>query len=334
MRFSAKQRHILYLEFSKLLRAGFPIENALKTLGDQPLRESQLHFVRETAAGLKRGLSIADAVRAIPEIRLTEVETNLIDAGERGGKLAEVFRQLASFYRKVDLSRKSILAQMFYPVALLHVAILLSAFVRVLVEDRWDGLWPALTTLFIIYAVVAAGVWGYFAYFRKQAPHKASLDYAANLIPVVGQLRKALAMERFCQVFRIYLITGFKPSDGILAAAEASQSGELLEAARAIKPQLEAGLALGPLLKLDVGAFPEDFATSMATAEEAGALDEELARWHRHYTYETEEGFSRLQTWLPRGVYTLIVIYVAYIILKVGINRIQDMGELLDTNPW
>ena len=71
--------------------------------------------------------------------------------------------------------------------------------------------------------------------------------------------------------------------------------------------------------------FPETFANLYASGEMSGKLDEALRHLNRLYN---EDGTARCApcTWMPRLVYVLVVLLIAYKVIQFWIGIIH--GEL------
>ncbi len=67
----------------------------------------------------------------------------------------------------------------------------------------------------------------------------------------------------------------------------------------------------------ETGAFATDFIHALATAEEVGKLDEEMARWTAAETMLANEAIERASQWLPKIGYVLVVGFVAYRIITM-----------------
>ena len=310
MRFTAGERFVLYSELAKLLEAGFPMEKALATLDHHPLSKPGLHYVSSVRRRLDQGDSIADAVDAVEQIELGGLERNLVRAGERGGQLAAVFRHLARYFERMHEVSRAVARGLVYPFILLHLAALLPALPRLLRGDGPSAFIPSAIALGIVYGLAAAAVMGYRCLHRQSAA-RGRTDRLLGRVPLLGRLHRLLALERFAEVFRIYILSAFLPSDAIAAAAEASQSAHLREGSATVRDQLKGGRSLGDLL-LSHDAFPKDFAAGMSTAEEAGTLDEELQRWSTHYGGRARDSFAQVEAWLPKIFYFLICGYVVW----------------------
>ena len=281
------------------------------------------------AAGIESGKGIAESVRAIEEIEITGVELNLIDAGERGGGLAEVFEHLGNYFSRMHRSRRAILSKLIYPFALFHFALAVGTLLRVLrLGNNPSAWWPSILALLVFYGI-GIGIVVAMRVFHKGGAKAHTIDAVFRRIPLFGALRKSLSMERFCHVFKIYISTAFKPSEAVKAAGEASQSAQLQRSSATLSAQAADGQRLGPLMHADAN-FPRAFASSIATAEEAGVLDEDLERWSNYYASRTEELLERVQAWIPRIVYGVIVVFVVWQILQAANNYFEMISAPLN----
>ena len=89
-------------------------------------------------------------------------------------------------------------------------------------------------------------------------------------IPMIGRARRAVAMERFSQVFEIFLLAGKKMSDCLAGAGRASGSGLVYEASLNGEKIVAGGDLLASALYAAPSAFPDDFVRGIGSAEEAG----------------------------------------------------------------
>ncbi len=328
MRFTYREKGILYREVAKLLEAGFPMERALDTLHHHPLSPGGTHLVRAMQQQLASGHSIGESIEAINDLEITEVEKNLIHAGERSGQLADVFQHLADYFERLDEARHTVLRGLFYPAVLLHLAVVLLALPEALTGEGWRALQGALLPLAIAYLLFIGTILGYRS-LQRQSRTEPRTDRLLSRVPLLGKLRRMLALQRFTEVFRIYLLSAFKPSEAIEAAGDASQSAHLRRESSLVSRQLLDGRdRLGSLL-LANGAFPKEFAAGMSTAEESGTLDKELLRWSKHYSGRARDAFSSFEIWLPRLVYFTVSGFLVWKVVSCYFDYFDSITSLL-----
>ena len=326
--FSYKHRFQWYWELHKLLAAGFPIRQALDSLGEKRWPSAVSDFIGEMAKTLDAGKSISEAFCDAAGSQVSDMEYRLIAAGEKGGQLSEVFLHLSEYYRQLKETRREIASQMIYPVIVLHLAALLPAIPRLLVSSSLiEALRPAFVVL-ACYYVGGAVLWFGYQYLAKLGAVQSGVDRILRCVPVVGRTRRLLSMERFCRVARIYLLAGLRPSQAVEAAGDASGSGLCAAACKEISRELAAGNPLASQLDSYPSVFPSDFTRSMATGEEAGTLDKETGWWAGYFQAESRRALEKLKFWLPKVLYVLIVLYVAYTIISFWSAHFQQYSDL------
>jgi type II secretory pathway component PulF len=118
-------------------------------------------------------------------------------------------------------------------------------------------------------------------------------------------------------------------SETLRLAGEASQSARLRDAACRAAKSLEGGGRLAGSMKL-TGAFPRTFMQSVATAEETGTLDREMARWAAAEAELAARSQDLVAQWLPWLLYVLIMLYVAARIIGMVYDTYSPVLKMLD----
>jgi type II secretory pathway component PulF len=345
------QKYLFYTELAKLLEAGFGIRDAAAAMQDTRLPAQQTAILVDMERGLNEGKTIAEAF-AGTQGRISNLEKSVISAGERGGRLAPAFRHLADYYGLLASAQKEAFNSMLYPILLLHLGVIVGVMIPTLSGTPETG-WlfnllsklspslmehfPSLMTwlriggaLLGLYVGIAI-VYVLIQILLKTALTNASLDSLINRIPLIGSMRRNMAMARFTKVYHICVLAGLSISECARTASTAAQSGTIREAGEQLASTAEAGGRLGPVF-ISSGAFPKAFARSYSTAEEAGGLDKDLARWAGLYQENAHLSAKRMADLLPKFVYMLVMLYIAWEIISfyTGGGGSPDMKALQD----
>ena len=314
MSFSPAQRHLLHTEMAKLLEAGFGIRQAIAVILRTNPPGDQAALLRNTDAALADGKSIADAFGSNEGV--TDLERSIVGAGERGGRLAQAFRHLGDYYEMVARAREDALRAMIHPLVLLHIGVFLAVVPGgLLTQQGWGRiLVSARVALALLYACLFLA-WLLVKMVLKAAPDSPTVDRLLNRIPVIGKARQGMAMARFTKVYHTGLLAGLSMRETVANSLMASHSGMIRDAGRGLLVTALAGGPLGPEFARS-GVFPAAFARSYETAEEAGGLDEDLDRWSRVFEREAAQGMKAASIAIPKLLYTLILIFVAWKIVS------------------
>lgn len=308
----ATHKHLFYAEMAKLLEAGFDIRKAATVLTNTKIPAAQAAFLKDLQPGLDAGLSITAALAKDPG-SISELERNIIDAGERGGKLGTAFQHLADYFGMVASSRAAVVRGMIYPLVMLHIGIVIAVVPSALMQGT-KGVAEILGELSLtLLAVYAVGFVLYLAVraILKMAPENAGVDRLVNRIPWIGKARRNLAMARFCKVYHACLLASIPMIETVRFSSEATRSGALREAGMGLLTAAKSGEALGPQF-ISSGAFPAAFARSYATGEEAGTLDKDLANWANLFQTDAEISVRAASVAIPKVLYFLILAFVAW----------------------
>lgn len=316
MAFTPAQKHLFYTEIAKMVEAGFGIRDAARAMLDTRLPSFQADLLRKMDAGLEAGKSITESF-GTGLASVSDLERSIIGAGERGGRLAQAFQQLADYFGMIATARRDVRQAMAYPVFLFHLGIFVAVLAPGLMSQSGFGdiLGKFVLILGLVYAVAFAG-WLVVRVLLKTAPGNAGIDRLIRLIPVIGKARRAMAMARFTKVYHTCLLAGLSMKETVETACTASHSGVIREAGDVLQATLKDGGALGPKF-IDSGAFPSAFARSYATAEESGGLDKDLARWSNLYHEEAVRSVKSASNIVSKAVYFLVLLFVAATIIRI-----------------
>ena len=141
-------------------------------------------------------------------------------------------------------------------------------------------------------------------------------------IPILGTARHFLALARLAAALEALISAGVNIIEAWDLAANASGSPALRRAVAAMKPKIAAGQTPAEEVR-KCSAFPVIFANLYTSGEISGKLDETLRRLYAHYQ---EEGTHKLQLfaqWMPRLIYVLVAVMVAYNIIQFWIGYLQ-----------
>jgi type II secretory pathway component PulF len=320
---SLDHRALLHRELARLLEAGFPVDKAATTLlarnPDAP-RRRVLEALRD---GLTGGGTIAGSLQPA----VSPMEFSLLEASEKGGRIADGFAYLAEFFTMRSRTRGQAISGMIYPLLVLHLAIIPAS----LMLNFGKGLkyfFPTALVLLVILYAVAAGVFFAGRAVLARGKHDRTTDALLRKIPVFGSWRRAESLSRFCKVLEISLLAGRLPSEAVTLSASASDSALVRAAAERIATETAAGYPLGPSMAGDP-AFPIELADSLTSAEIAGSLEKEAGRWSTYFQTEATQAAQLVATWTPRVVYAVAVLVVIGVVIKFAISYLNMITGMM-----
>ena len=321
-----RQRAQFFRELAQLTGAGISVTQAGKVLG-QEWREAS---VREAVAlmdkGLAEGRTIADALSA----SLTPMEHSIIQAAERGGKLAQGFRHLEEYYQLLDQTVARVRGALLYPLFMLHAAVLLPALVSgVMAGDGPDRIVQSLLLGLAGSWIGVAVLWWGGRWLGLQAAESGPVDRALGMIPLFGPARKTLALARWHAVVHFNIASGQRITEGLKEAGRATRGALLNAASLRAARSVEEGVELGASL-IAQPAFPRDMSAALAAAEFTGNLDTETLRLSRESMLNAASTMETSTKRLCGVFYGVVVVFTAWQILRVAGLYVGMYSKFMD----
>jgi len=140
-------------QLATLVDAGLPLLRGLRVLEKQERNRTLKDILSELALAIEGGSTFSEALAQHPKI-FNRLFVNMVKAGELGGVLEVVLKRLAEFSEKAQKIKGKVKAAMFYPTAVMIVAMailtLLLVFVIPKFKEVFSGMGfklPEFTTL-------------------------------------------------------------------------------------------------------------------------------------------------------------------------------------------
>ena len=142
-------------QLATLVDAGLPLLRGLRVLEKQERNATLKGILGELALAIEGGSTFSEALAQHPKV-FNRLFVNMVKAGELGGVLEVVLKRLAEFSEKAQKIKGKVKAALFYPIAVMIVAlgilILLMVFVVPRFQDVFGGMGMKLPgfTLFVL----------------------------------------------------------------------------------------------------------------------------------------------------------------------------------------
>src|SRR5437868_14733686 len=109
-------------QLATLVDAGLPLLRGLRVLEKQEKHPTLKSIIAELALSIEGGSTFSEALAQHPKV-FNRLFVNMVKAGELGGVLEVVLARLSEFMEKAQKIKGKVIAAMFYPVAVLVVAV-------------------------------------------------------------------------------------------------------------------------------------------------------------------------------------------------------------------
>jgi general secretion pathway protein F len=234
-------------------------------------------------------------------------------------------KQLADSYAAFAKARALIFGKAAYPIFVLHFGIFALALPTLLSAGLPPYLRETGLSLLVFYAIVGVALL-LGPILRNAGSINPGADRMLRMLPLLGKIRRAFALARFCLVYDLQLGAGVNVFDALQTAGRASRSGLILQAVERAIPEVRAGAQVGALLAVS-NAFPSEMMRTFLVAEETGELDRELPRLTEEYQAEALRRVETAGDWLSKFIYLAIMLYLAWSIIDTYTGMLSKVMQ-------
>lgn len=336
--------HALTGELAVMLRAGLPLDRALRVLigmGGRPPVKALLEDILKSVKGGK-GLSMALAPH---QALFGEFYINMIRSGEAGGQLADVLTRLAEHLERVKELRESVISALIYPAILVVVAaisvFLMLGFVVPQFESLFNDMGEALPlpTRLIVAAGNGVADWGWLIvllgagvvwlvrrWLRTPAGRSWRDGFLLKL-PVLGEVVRKYEVTRFARSMGTLLGNGVPIVPAIKIASETMVNQRLRISMDGVAPSIKQGGRMADALD-KTGLFTALALNMVRLGEETGRLDAMLLELARVHDRDVQAGVKRALTLLEPALILVLGAVIAAIIVSIllGILSVNELA--------
>jgi type IV pilus assembly protein PilC len=313
-------------QFSTMIDAGLPLVQCLDILHSQ---QENLHFKKILGAvktDVESGKTFADSLSKHPKVFDT-LMVNLVAAGETGGILDTIMTRIAMQTEKSVKLAKQIKGALFYPAAVMGVAVgavaVLLLFVIPVFEKMFadfGGSLPVPTQIVIDFSNWSVEHWYLFIVvpiatflgaraIRNNPKGRRTTDAIFLQMPVFGPLLRKTATARFTRTMGTMLTSGVPILDALDIVARASGNIIISEGIQYARRKVSEGKTLAEPLA-ETKLFPSMVCQMVSIGESAGALDTMLNKIADFYEDEVDAAVAGLTSLLE----PLIMVFLAVIL--------------------
>lgn len=333
MSLSAQNLSLLYSQLGTMLKAGVPIQRALTTLSIKAPRGMR-PAVTALSGHIQNGKPLQEAMASLPQW-FSLIDQHIVAVSEQSGSLDTGLASLGSYYDGRARARRHMTGAMIYPALLLMAAILISKVPAYLISQFGEGTYTTFAFLRDTVGLLLGLVIGLFLFswlskwLLRNPVTRLSFDRFINRIPVFGSFRESFALYHWLQSIRLMLKAGYGVLQALKFSSATAASPFIAAAYLKMKPRLGGHETVSHSLAA-TNAFPEVLVQMWATGEESGRMDETLDKLTTTYEERWQENLKHLTAWLPRIVYLMVMIYVAFQILKLAGIYVQQINSMTE----
>src|SRR5213078_2692407 len=130
-------------QLATLVDAGLPLLRGLRVLERQEKNPLLRKVIADLALAIEGGSTFSEGLAQHPKV-FNRLYVNMVKAGELGGVLEVVLNRLAEFMEKAQKIRGKVKAAMFYPCAVIFVAVTILTILMVFVIPKFEAIFKEM----------------------------------------------------------------------------------------------------------------------------------------------------------------------------------------------
>ncbi len=327
-------------QMATMMKAGVPLVQSFEIVAEGSDNDNLKELILKIKDDVASGSGFATALEKHPKY-FDELFCNLVDAGEQSGALETMLDRIATYKEKTEALKAKIKKAMTYPIAVIVVALVVTAVLLVKVvpqfADTFTGFGaelPAFTQFVMnisevmqdVWFVVLAGAIGtvfLFGYLRRtNKTFSDNVDKITLKIPVVGGIVYNSIVARFARTLATTFAAGVPLIDALESVAGATGNSVYQKSVLKIKDEVATGLPLNRSLKTE-GIYPTMLVQMTAIGEESGALDDMLDKVATFYEEAVDNMVDNLTSLLEPMIMSVLGVLVGGLLVAMYLPIFQ-----------
>jgi len=333
-------------QLATMMKAGVPMVQAFDIVGQGHSNPSMGKLIMQIKLDVEAGGTLANALSQHPTY-FDDLFVSLVDAGEQSGALETLLDKVATYKEKTEALKAKIKKAMTYPIAVLVVAVIVSAILLIFVvptfAEMFEGFGAELPafTLFVVglsdmlvenvwFFIIAIGgiIFGFKQAKLRSKAFRDSLDKLTLKMPAFGVLATNSSIARFARTLATMFAAGVPLVEAMDSVAGASGNSVYSKAILEVRDDIASGTTLQASLGQRKDLFPNMLIQMVGIGEESGALDEMLDKVAEYYEEAVDDAVDNLTAMMEPLIMSFLAVVIGGLVIAMYLP-IFKMGEVV-----
>ena len=332
-------------QLATMIDAGLAMVQSLQALAEQTTNKVMRDVIKDVCTRVEGGDSFSEALSKHPKT-FNKLYVCMVDAGERGGLLAEILERLATYLENTARLRKKVKSAMMYPTAVTLVAMGITVFLLIKVVPVFGDVYKgfgaklpaptqALISLsavvreYLLYLIVFLGGAGYgWMTWLKGKQGREFWDRWRIQLPIFGVIAHKICLARFTRTLASLVRSGV-PILEVLQIVSNTVGNVIMEKAiRTAATDIERGEGISAALGKHP-IFPSMIIRMVTAGEQTGKIENMLERVSDFLDEEIETTLSGLTSLIE----PLLIVFLGVTVGGIAICMflpIFKMSEIIN----
>jgi type IV pilus assembly protein PilC len=332
-------------QLATMLSAGIPLVQAFEIVGSGHENPAMAELILAVKGDVEGGTALAEALAKHP-LHFDDLFVNLVEAGEQAGALETLLDKIATYKEKTEAIKKKIKKALFYPAAVLVVALVVTTILLIFVIPEFENLFqgfgadlPAFTRVVISLSefmrsqgwLVLGGIIGFvvgYLWLKKRSRRMREIqDKIALKMPIIGSILTKASIARFARTLSTMFSAGVPLVEALDSVAGACGNVVYEKAVFEMRDEVSTGQRLQRAM-YNTELFPNMVIQMIAVGEESGSLDEMSAKVADFYEEDVDNAVDSMSSLLEPLIMAILGVLVGGLVVAMYLP-IFKMGAVV-----
>ena len=333
-------------QLAQLTSAGLPLLSGLTVLARQEKNQTLKRVLGELAEVIEGGGTFSEGLAQHPKV-FNKLFVSMVKAGELGGVLEVVLDRLAQFMEKAMRIKGKVKAAMFYPIAVLIVAIVIMAILLIFVIPKFKDVFGDLTgedglpefTQFVldISDTVKENAFGtatgMFAFMLtlslcgKSKHGRFVLDKLALFFPIIGPVVEKVSIARFARTLGTLINSGVPILQALNIVKDTSGNTVVAQAVQDVHDSVKEGETIVAPLEAS-RVFPPMVISMVDVGEKTGDMPQMLEKIADTYDEEVDRAVESMTSLIEPVMIVFLAVIVGSIVIAMFLPLIRMIESI------
>ncbi len=327
-------------QLATMMTAGVPLVQAFDIVARGNENPAMQDLLLSIKADVEGGTALAEALKKHP-LYFDDLFCNLVQAGEAAGVLETLLDKIATYKEKTESIKAKIKKAMFYPTAVMVVAVLVVSLILIFVIPQFEDLFknfgsdlPMFTRIvvdmsrfirdwwYIILFALLGTSWFVANIWKRSRDFRLFVDRLLLKIPIVGVIVNKASVARFARTTSTMFAAGVPLVEALESVAGATGNIVYSDAVLRMREDVATGQSLQLTMKQQ-NIFPHMVIQMVSIGEESGSLDDMLSKVADFFEEEVDNMVDALSSLLEPMIMVILGTLVGGLVVAMYLPVFQ-----------
>ncbi len=332
-------------QMSTMMSAGVALVQSFEIVGRGHENPRMQELILAIKSDVEAGNRLAEALSKHP-LYFDDLYVNLIQAGEAAGILEDLMNKIATYKEKTEAIKAKIKKALFYPIAVLVMAFVVTAVLMIFVIPQFAALFadfgadlPAMTVVvvnmsnffvdywYLIFGGVGGAIWAFGEAKRRSEAFRHLLQRISLKMPIFGAILVKATLARFARTLGTMFAAGVPLVEAMDSVAGAAGNIVYSEAIYKMRDGIATGTQLQVCMR-ETKLFPNMVVQMVAIGEESGSIDHMLGKIADFYEEEVDNAVDAMSSLMEPLIMAVLGVLIGGLVIAMYLP-IFKMGQVV-----